>query len=419
MLSDITDILTHIDWKSFLYFCWFFVLFDVPRYFLGLTAIALSLLFGRRTPEPTLDCPVSLILAGHNDADGLQRSVLSIREQTQKGIEIIVIDDGSTDDTLKIARQLQQDGLITHALSSGVRGGKTSALNLGLQYCSHDIVITADMDTSFDRDAIEKLVAGFSDPALGATSGNVAVRNPDANLLTTMQSLEYFMSISAGRRFTSTMGILTIISGAFGAFRKSALRSVGGWEVGPGEDGSVTNKLRRAGWRIGFAPHAWAYTNVPEEIGNYIHQRMRWNRSVIRDKVRRFRSAFNPFSQQFSLLDVIALTNNIFFQVLLSTSFFIYLTWLFYQLGSGALLFISLITFVYYIESMLSFAIVYLMYRERISLSLGIYIFAFTLFESFITRAIRMLSYLDELIFRRSYRDSFVPVKVRNVLKRF
>jgi biofilm PGA synthesis N-glycosyltransferase PgaC len=419
MLNDIIDILSNMDWRTFLYFFWFLVLFDMPRYIFSLVAVVLSMVIERKNKYPRLDEPVSVILAGHNEADGLKRSVLSLLEQTQQDLEIIVVDDGSTDNTFEIGRELQREGLVTHVVTSNIRGGKAGALNLGLQYCSHEIIVSADMDTSFDRDAIENLVSYMNDPRTGAVAGNIGVRNSQDTMMTRMQDLEYLMSISVGRRFTSMMGILTIVSGAFGAFRHSALISVGGWDVGPGDDGNVTVKMRRSGWKVAFAPHALALTNVPVNIGGYIKQRMRWNRSVIRYKFRKFRSAFNPFSEQFHFKDAAALTNILFFQVVLSMSFFFYIAWLFYELGAEAFLFILLVTTVYLIEDMVTFLLAHLIYPERATFNKGVYLIAHTFFESYISRGIRMISYVDELIFRRSYKDNFLPRKVQNVLERF
>jgi len=212
---------------------------------------------------------------------------------------------------------------------------------------------------------------------------------------------------------------LTIVSGAFGAFRKQALLAVGGWDVGPGDDGNVTNKLRRAGWRIAFAHEAWAATNVPATVAAYIKQRMRWNRSVIRYKLRKFRSAFHPGWRRFAFRDVVAIGNVLFFQVVLTISFFTYLVWLFFQMGEAALYVVAVITVVYLLEDAISFLLVCCVYREREPEKLGIYLIASTVFESYISRGVRLFAYVDELVFRRSFRDSFVPLKVKQVLERF
>ncbi|MBR9911549.1 MAG: glycosyltransferase family 2 protein [Gammaproteobacteria bacterium] len=420
MLADIVDIIQQLDFDSFFYMFWYFIIFDVPRYLLSLLAIMISLVVERKNKYPPLNLPVSFLLVGHNEADGLQRSVMSLAEQTHKGeVQIVVVDDGSADDTAAVAKRLRQQGLIDVFVSSGIRGGKAAALNLGLGFCQHEIVICADMDTSFDRDAVERLVSRFADPQTGAVAGNLYPRNGEYNLVTRLQAMEYLMSISMGRRFTSMMGILTIVSGAFGAFRKEALLAVGGWDVGPGDDGNVTNKLRRAGWRINFAHDAWAATKVPVTTAAYIKQRMRWNRSVIRYKLRKFRSAYNPGWDGFRGRDVIALSNVLFFQVVLTLSFFTYLFWLFYQMGESAFYVVGTITLVYLIEDMLTFALMCLIYRAREPERLGIYLLASTVFESYVARGVRFFAYLDELIFRRSFKDTFVPVKVKQVLERF
>ncbi|MCF7980334.1 MAG: glycosyltransferase [Pseudomonadales bacterium] len=419
MLADVIDIINQMDIDTFFFMFWYLIIFDAPRYLFSLIAIIFSLVLERKSQYPALNKPVSLMLVGHNEAQGLERSILSLVEQTHRQIQIVVVDDGSSDNTAYVANRLKQQGYIDVFLSTGIRGGKAAALNLGLEFCRHEIIVCADMDTSFDRDAIERLTSRFVDPSVGAVAGNLYPRNSFYNLITRLQALEYLMSISLGRRFTAMMGILTIVSGAFGASRKQALLAVGGWDVGPGDDGNVTYKLRRSGWRINFAHDAWAATNVPTTTTGYIKQRMRWNRSVIRYKFRKFRSAYHPGWYRFSFSDIVALSNILFFQVILTISFFSYLLWLFYQMGSAALYIVATISIVYLIEDAISFIAACLIYRSREPEKLGVYLLASTVFESYVARGIRFFAYIDELIFRRSFRDTFVPLKVKHVLERF
>lgn len=419
MIVDALDILRQLDLGAFLYMFWHYVIFDFTRYTVSLLAV-FTAAFIDRTPEPgDFVAPVSVILAGFNEAGSLRKCALSLREQTLDVLELVVADDGSTDNMLEVAARLREEGLVDKVVSSGIRGGKSSTVNLALQYCSHDIVSIVDIDTSFDRDGFAQLIAPFADPKVGAVSGNLGVRNADATMMTRFQTIEYLLSISLGRRFTSMLGILSIVSGAFGAFRRGAVQEVGGWEVGPGEDADITDKLRRAGWVIRFAPNAWSMTDVPTKVSAFAKQRLRWNRSVIRFRFRKYRQVFNPFSAQFSFSNMLAASNILFYQVLLAATFYIYVVWLFWTFEDKAIIILLATSLLYFFQDLLSFAIVSILYKEREPTRYVLYIFGYGLFATFIQRAIRLYAYLDELIFRRSYSDSYVPTKVRKATEIF
>ena len=140
-------------------------------------------------------------------------------------------------------------------------------------------------------------------------TSNIGVRNARVSLITRHQAIEYAISISLGRSIQDVLGILSIVSGAFGAFRRSAIEEVGGQDVEVGEDADLTMKLRRAGWRIRFAPGAHALTDVPETVSALIAQRLRWDRGLITIWMRKFRGVFDPRQSTFRLIDVAALAD--------------------------------------------------------------------------------------------------------------
>lgn len=420
MIADAVDLLVHLDPMSLMLMFWYYIVFDLTRYTFSVLAVVLGTAFERPYRAGDFRTSVSVILAGFNEAGALRRSVQSLREQTHEALELVVVDDGSTDTMRSVAMDLKREGKIDKFVSSGVRGGKSSAVNLGLDHCSHDIVSVIDIDTSLDRDAFAELIAPFADPAVGAVSGNLGVRNARASLMTRLQTLEYMLSISLGRRFTSSLNILSIVSGAFGAFRKHAVEAVGGWDVGPGEDADITDKLRRAGWKIRFAPHAWSMTDVPENFRPFFRQRLRWNRSVIRFRLRKYRSTFDPMAANFSLTNVAAMLNILFFQVVLSVTFYFYMAWLFWSYGAFGAIVLLATTILYITQDVVSFSLAKLLYGNRAApLQFLVYLPGFSLFTSFVQRGIRLLAYADELIFRRSYSDPYVPTKVRLATERF
>ncbi|MFQ5348272.1 MAG: glycosyltransferase family 2 protein, partial [Rhodothalassiaceae bacterium] len=252
MFETAVDFLRQINLESAIYVFWYFFIFDLPRYTFGILSLALTDLAKLwrflgppgSSPEFPVETPVSVLLVGHNEGAKLVHCIRSIREQTMTDLEIIVVDDGSSDNMRAVGHGLLREGWIHQFLSTGLRGGKASALNLGFSHCTRPIVISADIDTTFDRDAFHRIIQPMADPQVGAVAGNLGVRNAWASVLAGFQALQYYFSISLGRQFTSSIETLGIVSGAFGAFRRQAVRQVGAWDVGPGDDSNLTMKLR-------------------------------------------------------------------------------------------------------------------------------------------------------------------------------
>ena len=166
----------------------------------------------------------------------------------------------------EVARNCEREGKFDEFFRLHQRGGKSASVNLAIGAARGEIVVIADIDTTFDRDAVAIVLEYFADPTVGAVSGNLGVRNTSTNVITRQQAIEYAIGLALGRRIADALGILTIVSGAFGAFRRDALESVGRQDVEVGEDADLTMKLRRAGWRIRFAPDARALTDVPDKV---------------------------------------------------------------------------------------------------------------------------------------------------------
>jgi cellulose synthase/poly-beta-1,6-N-acetylglucosamine synthase-like glycosyltransferase len=324
---------------------------------------------------------------------------------------VIVVDDGSTDGMLDVALDLRREGKIDTVLHLGHRGGKSAAVNLGLSACTGDIVVISDIDTTFDRSAFAEIVGYFADPRVGAVSGNLGVRNTYASLITRHQAIEYAIGISLGRSVQDALGILSIVSGAFGAFRRSAIEQVGGQDVEVGEDADLTMKLRRAGWHIRFAPDAHALTDVPETVSALIAQRLRWDRGLVTIWMRKFRGVFDPRQFTFRLIDVIALADVVGYQVLLAFAFPIYLIWLYIYFGDLAAIIIEATLIGLMALNLLAFvaaAAIGIHTPFRLILYLPLY----TVLQLTLMRVVRIVAIVQELIFRRSYRDPFVPARV-------
>ena len=334
-------------------------------------------------------------------------------------VQIVVVDDGSTDGMVNVGRRLRDEGLVDEILYVRTRGGKSAGVNLGLTVCRGEVVVILDIDTTLDRHSIEALLAYFGDPQVGAVGGDMGVGNAAASLTTRHQEIEYLITISLGRRIGDLLGTLSIVSGAFGAFRRSAILSVGGQDAEVGEDADLTMKLRRAGWRIRFAPEARAMTNVPETMPGLIAQRLRWDRGVVTIWLRKFRGVFDPRLSTFRLIDVLALLDVLLFQFLLALLFPVYLCWLWYDYGSFSLTILGATLFGYVVTDTLAIIIAASLALDNVrALKALAYLPVYGVIQISVMRMVRLIAILQELLLRSSYRDPYVPARVMRQVDR-
>lgn len=218
---------------------------------------------------------VSVAIAAYNEARVIVRTIKSVRASHYPVVEVVVVDDGSTDGTSEaIDEEFGGDPGVR--VIRKVNGGKSSALNAALEATSADLMFAVDADTIVDRHAIEKLSRHFGDPKVAAVAGNVEVGNV-RNVLTLWQSIEYTTSQNLDRRAYALMNAITVVPGAIGMWRTSALRAVGGYSSDTmAEDMDLTMRLRRAGFRLENEPEAYAKTEAPETFSAFFRQRFRW-----------------------------------------------------------------------------------------------------------------------------------------------
>ena len=225
----------------------------------------------RRTwPAPA----ISVVIPAFNEAAGIEATVRSMASSRYPSdVEIIVVDDGSTDDTASIVRGLRLPGV---RVISQRNAGKPAALNRGIALARHDILVLVDGDTVFASDALAWLAARMSEPSVGAVSGNTKVANR-RGLLGRWQHLEYVMGFNLDRRMFDLLGAIPTVPGAIGAFRRAALRDVGGLSAATlAEDTDLTMAICRSGWRIVYEQHAVAWTEAPATLRQLWRQRYRW-----------------------------------------------------------------------------------------------------------------------------------------------
>ncbi|MFZ5554432.1 MAG: glycosyltransferase family 2 protein [Bacteroidota bacterium] len=356
---------------------------------------------------------VSIIVPGKNEGKHIFKLAKSLNEQTYRNYELIIIDDGSDDNTREICNNLKKNGLITLFLRNEVRGGKASAANLGLRFARGKYIIHLDADCSYDRDAIENILVPFYfDKRIGAIGGNVQVRNYRYSLAATLQAVEYTDTISVGRIVTSHLGIYRVISGAFGAFRKDALERIGGWDIGPGLDGDITVKIRKLGYKIHFEPMAVCQTNVPVKFRNLVKQRLRWDKSLIRFRLRKHRDVFLP-SKSFKLGNFVSFAENITYNLVLNIFWYGYIFDMLFNYSTQIKYIIVLNFFLYTVNNYFKF-IFFSLFRERKNAPVYYflpYIPLMVFYFGYFLRIVRSVAYVQEIFFKASYKDPWNPPK--------
>jgi cellulose synthase/poly-beta-1,6-N-acetylglucosamine synthase-like glycosyltransferase len=229
----------------------------------------------RRRFDPSFHPPVSVIIPAHNESGVIIETVRAIVDNGYPNLEVLVMDDGSTDGTADLVTQ-------HFGIDSRVRvhrqpkAGKVAALNRALAFALYDIVVTVDADTTLEPGAIAKLARHFVNPETGAVSGNVRVGNRRAGI-TRFQSIEYICAFNLERRALDLLNAITVVPGATGGWRKRAIQEAGGFSADSlAEDTDLTLALRRLGYGIRYDDEAIAYTEVPESTATLLRQRFRW-----------------------------------------------------------------------------------------------------------------------------------------------
>ena len=280
--------------------------------FIGLLALAEKL---RSAPKdhPEYQPLVSVLVPAYNEENVIADTVGSALASHYPKLEVIVVDDGSTDETS--ARVLESFGHEPRVrLLHQVNYGKSAALNHALAEASGEVIITIDADTTVDPEAIPRLVRHFADPRIGAVAGNVKVMNRN-RWLTRWQALEYITSQNLEKRAFDLLNCIPVVPGAVGAWRAEAMRSCGGFAGETvAEDTDLTLTIRRHGWKILYDEDAIGRTEVPDTMEALIRQRFRWTFGTLQ-AFWKHRDAIGR--KRYGTLGWITLPNVFLFQILL------------------------------------------------------------------------------------------------------
>jgi cellulose synthase/poly-beta-1,6-N-acetylglucosamine synthase-like glycosyltransferase len=252
---------------------------------------------------------VTAIVPAYNEEVGIERTVRSLLASTEVDIEVVVVDDGSTDRTSEIVGMITDPRLV---LVRQANAGKAAALNRGIGRAQHDLIVMMDGDTVFEPGTVAALAGAFADPTVGAVSGNTKVGNR-SGLLGRWQHIEYVIGFNLDRRMYDHLRCMPTVPGAVGAFRRSALEAVGGLSLDTlAEDTDVTMAIQRAGWRVVYRQDAVAWTEAPATIDALWRQRYRWSYGTMQ-AMWKHRGAIRERSR----LGRVGLPYLFFFQVLL------------------------------------------------------------------------------------------------------
>jgi len=256
---------------------------------------------------------VTVLIPAHNEESVIVQTVTSVLLSDLQDIQVIVVDDGSSDKTLELLQSHFGRNEAVQIIHQ-VNRGKAAALNNAMSHARTEIVVTIDADTEVEPDAIRRLLRHFSDPTVGAVAGNVKVGNR-SRWLTRWQALEYVTSQNMEKRAFDLLNCITVVPGALGAWRRQAIEAAGGITADTvAEDADLTIAIRRLGWRITYDEDAIAWTEAPETPSMLIRQRFRWTFGTLQSFWKHSGTLFRP---KYGTLGFIALPNILVFQIVL------------------------------------------------------------------------------------------------------
>jgi cellulose synthase/poly-beta-1,6-N-acetylglucosamine synthase-like glycosyltransferase/peptidoglycan/xylan/chitin deacetylase (PgdA/CDA1 family) len=272
-------------------------------------------IFGKPAEVASFKPKVAVLIPAYNEEKVIERTVRAALNSNYPNLRVIVIDDGSRDRTLEVARNaFRAEAAAGKVLILGKKNsGKAEALNYGIEHIGDaELFVGIDADTIIAADAISRLVPHFINPKVGAIAGNAKVGNR-VNLWTRWQALEYITSQNFERRALDVLGAVSVVPGAIGAWRVSAVREAGGYHIDTvAEDADLTMALLRRGYRVEYEDMALAYTEAPTNANGLMRQRFRWSFGILQ-AVYKHRGVF----ARKGALGWVALPNIVIFQILL------------------------------------------------------------------------------------------------------
>jgi cellulose synthase/poly-beta-1,6-N-acetylglucosamine synthase-like glycosyltransferase/peptidoglycan/xylan/chitin deacetylase (PgdA/CDA1 family)/spore germination protein YaaH len=322
--SGIMGTLYDIFIQGIFYGNWFFLYLFLSAIFLAIGRVVLiGVLALRQYYEDKKEktgrisdgklAPVSIVVPAYNEEVTAIKTIQSLLKTDYPNFEIIFVDDGSKDKTYELVNAAYGHHPMVKVLSKP-NGGKASALNFGIANAQYDFVVCIDADTQLKPDAIYHLMSYFTDEEIGAVAGTVKVGN-ETNMITRWQSIEYITAQNMDRRAFDLLNSITVVPGAIGAFRKSAVFKAGGFTSDTlAEDCDLTMRILKQGFIIKNCAEAVAYTEAPETLGALMKQRFRWSFGVIQSFWKNRDALFN---KKYKFFGMVGMPNILIFQIVL------------------------------------------------------------------------------------------------------
>ena len=410
----------HIEHDSLL---WYMLVLEVPRYCLGAIVIGFA---GHRRPLPLtlhVNPTISLLLVGHNEATALRPCVLALAEQSvmlnRSQVQIVVVDDGSTDSMLRIARDLRAAGLVDDLLHVAMRGGKSAAVNLGLTMCRGEIVVILDIDTTLDRDALERLLPYFADPRVGGVGGDLGVRNArrePGHALPADRISHRDLSGPADRRSAGPVD-----DRLRRVRRVPSQRGPGGWRAGRRGRRGCRPDDEAAPRRLAH-PLRTRCTRPDPRAGNHRGTDLTaaalgpWPRDNLAPKIPRHTQPVPgqlPSARRGAVLDVLL------FQLVAALVFPVYVLWLWSNLGAFGFSVLAATLTGYILLDLLAFSVAASLAAEPLrAVRLLVWLPFYIVVQVGLLRPVRLIEITQELLLRSSYRDQYVPTRVMRQVER-
>jgi len=414
LITDAAGIILAVFMEHPIATLWVIIALEVPRYSFAIFALAVVRL-QKKSPQITTRQTISAIVPVFNGALETALTIESLLNQTCPIDEIIIVDDGSTlaqhDRLVEIAKQSEKIRLIRHSK----RAGKSAAINHAAYLATGDLLLVIDHDTWLHTKACERLANNFMNPRVAIASGNLIVNNRQKNPLTSMQSLEYLLSVTIGRGFLNYLGAISCCSGAFSMFRANVFRAIGGMNVGPGEDLEITLRIRKAGYLVRFAENALAETTVPQSVAALIRQRIRWDGDAVAIRLLMYDET-SFFDRRESSSDVFQRLDYIFLELVPALVFPFYLMTLWLDYGYNMIDVLIAIYVVLFWLYFFNLILAIIMTRRRLSVLDLLVLVLMPIYLGLLMRLIRLVAISYEILGARSQRSPFVPSRIREAL---
>ena len=321
---------------------------------------------------------VSCLITCYNEGEDVKRTIISVAEQRYPGqIELIPLVDGAIQNSSTYEAAMSMAAFVNampnrslRVIPKWQRGGAVSSLNLGLNLVTGEVVMALDGDTSFDNDMVLHVARNFEDPSVIGVAGNLRVRNAKVNLLTRLQALEYLLAINVSRVGLSEFGVVHVISGALGGFRRSFLEKVGGYDTGTAQDGDITLRMknyygRHPNLRLVFESRAIGHTDAPTSWRVFFKQRQRWDGDLYYLYIRKHIRSFLPRMQGWTNV-IMQVWTGLYFQLLMPYIILIYSAFVFAFYPTGMVMGTwAMVYLLYTLVNMVFFAVHVFLFSER------------------------------------------------------